>query len=112
MAASMDSSHGIEITQTKNKGGKLCNGFRQTVAGLFGEADVLINGARPWDIVVHDERFYRRVLADGSLGLGESYMDQWWDCEAIDEMIARDSDNPGFQGTRFGPVGMECPIHL
>jgi len=89
MAASMDSSHGIEITQTKNKGGKLCNGFRQTVAGLFGEADVLINGARPWDIVVHDERFFRRVLADGSLGLGESYMDQWWDCEAIDEMIAR-----------------------
>ena len=85
----MDSSHGIEITQTKNKGGKLCNGFRQTVAGLFGEADVLINGARPWDIVVHDERFFRRVLADGSLGLGESYMDQWWDCEAIDEMIAR-----------------------
>src|SRR5437667_5460835 len=89
MAASMNSSPAIEITQTKHKGGKLCNGFRQTVAGLFGEADVLINGARPWDIVVHDERFFRRVLADGSLGLGESYMDQWWDCEAIDEMIAR-----------------------
>jgi hypothetical protein len=30
----------------------------------------------------------------------------------INEVIARDSDDPGFQGARFGPVGMECPIHL
>ncbi len=79
----------MEITQIEHKAGKLYNGFKQTVARLLGEADVLINGARPWDIVVHDDRFYRRVLANGSLGLGESYMDQWWDCEEIDEMIAR-----------------------
>jgi len=26
---------------------------------------------------------------DGSLGLGESYMDGWWGCPAIDQMIAR-----------------------
>jgi len=89
MATAPDGSPAMEITQTKHKAGKLYNGFKQTVAGLFGEADVLINGARACDIVVHDERFYRRVLADGSLGLGESYMDQWWDCEEIDEMIAR-----------------------
>ena len=25
----------------------------------------------------------------GSLGLGESYMDGWWDCEALDEFFAR-----------------------
>jgi len=79
----------MEITQIEHKAGKLYNGFKQTVARLLGEADVLINGPRPWDIVVHDDRFYRRVLANGSLGLGESYMDQWWDCEEIDEMIAR-----------------------
>src|SRR6266568_750715 len=89
MATSTDSSPTMEITQIEHKAGKLYNGFKQTVARLLGEADVLINGARPWDIVVHDDRFYRRVLANGSLGLGESYMDQWWDCEEIDEMIAR-----------------------
>lgn len=88
MATTTDNSPTMEETQIK-KAGKLHNGFKQTVAGLFGEADVLIDGTRPWDIAVHDDRFYRRVLADGSLGLGESYMDQWWDCEEIDEMIAR-----------------------
>lgn len=50
--------------------GKLRNRFKETIAGLFGEADVLINGARPWDMAVHDDRFYQRVLADGIVGLG------------------------------------------
>ena len=38
---------------------------------------------------VHDRRFYRRVLADGTLGLGEAYVDGWWDCDALDELAAR-----------------------
>jgi cyclopropane-fatty-acyl-phospholipid synthase len=54
---------------------------------LFESADVQVNGSRPWDIQIHDTRFYDRVLRDSSLGLGESYMDGWWDSEAIDEMI-------------------------
>jgi len=65
------------------------NRFKQTVEGLFQEAGVLINGTRPWDILVHHDQFYQRLLADGSLGLGEAYMDHWWDCEQIDEMITR-----------------------
>lgn len=32
-------------------------------------------------IAVHDWRVFPRVLRDGSLGLGESYMDGWWDVE-------------------------------
>lgn len=59
------------------------------VGGMFVLAGILVNGTRPWDIRVHDKRFYRRVLADGTLGFGESYMDGWWDCEAIDEMCFR-----------------------
>lgn len=56
---------------------------------LLSLADVGINGANPWDIQVHDNRFYDRVLRDASLGLGESYMAGWWDCVAIDQMITR-----------------------
>ncbi len=56
---------------------------------LFESAHVLVNGPNPWDIQVHDDRFYDRVLRETNLGLGESYMDGWWDCEAIDEMINR-----------------------
>jgi cyclopropane-fatty-acyl-phospholipid synthase len=63
--------------------------FRKIVEDLFREADVLIDGDRPWDIMVHDDRFYQRLLTDGSLGMGESYMDEWWDSEQVDETISR-----------------------
>jgi cyclopropane-fatty-acyl-phospholipid synthase len=56
---------------------------------LLALADVKVNGNRPWDIQVHDELFYSRVLKDRSLCLGESYMDGWWDCERVDEFFYR-----------------------
>lgn len=56
---------------------------------LLAQADVKLNGERPWDIRVHDPRTAGRVLAQGSLGLGESYMEGWWDCEALDEFFCR-----------------------
>ncbi|MBA4376567.1 MAG: cyclopropane-fatty-acyl-phospholipid synthase [Anaerolinea sp.] len=56
---------------------------------LLSLADIEINGSDPWDVQVRDDRFYDRVLGDSSLGLGESYMDGWWDCLAIDEFINR-----------------------
>ncbi len=59
------------------------------VEELLQKADIRINGDRPWDITVHDDRFYARVIGQGSLGLGESYMDTWWDCEALDEFFHR-----------------------
>ncbi len=62
---------------------------RRRVEALLAEADVRIDGSRPWDLQIHDPRFFRRVLAETSLGLGESYMDGWWDCERLDEMICR-----------------------
>ena len=46
---------------------------------LLAHADVKIGGDRAWDIQIHDERLYKRVLSGGTLGLGESYMDGWWD---------------------------------
>jgi cyclopropane-fatty-acyl-phospholipid synthase len=59
------------------------------LSDLLAVADIQVNGTRPWDIVVHDERFFGRVLANGTLGFGESYIDGWWDCEALDEMSYR-----------------------
>ena len=62
---------------------------RKIVARLLGRAGIEIGGNRPWDIIVKDEQFYGRVLRDGSLGAGESYMDGWWECDAIDELTAK-----------------------
>ena len=57
------------------------------VRELFGLADIEIGGTRPGDIQVHDPRFYERLLRDASIGLGESYMDEWWETDALDVTI-------------------------
>jgi cyclopropane-fatty-acyl-phospholipid synthase len=56
---------------------------------LLSHVGVRINGGNPWDIQVNDNRMYARVLREKNLGLGESYMDGWWDCQRIDEFIYR-----------------------
>ena len=63
--------------------------LRRHFERLIVPADIRIDGDRPWDVRVHDDRLYQRVLAHGTLGLGEAYMDGWWDCDAIDEMVHR-----------------------
>ena len=62
---------------------------RMAVERALHKAGVEINGENSWDIRVLDERFYRRVAAEGSLGLGEAYMDGWWECDAVDRFIER-----------------------
>lgn len=59
------------------------------LTALLQKADIQINGGRPWDIQIHDDRTFARTLAQGSLGFGEAYMDGWWDCQAIDQMLTR-----------------------
>lgn len=62
---------------------------REAVTALLKSADIEINGSRPFDIQVHEQKFFRRVLADTSLGFGEAYMEGWWDCERLDELAYR-----------------------
>jgi cyclopropane-fatty-acyl-phospholipid synthase len=54
---------------------------------VLDPAGIIINGTNSWDIQVHDERLYGRVLRRGSLGLGEAYMDGWWDAPALDQFF-------------------------
>ena len=61
----------------------------QFVPEMLASAGVEINGRMPWDIQIHDNRFYKRIVSGGSLALGESYMDGWWDCEALDQFFDR-----------------------
>ncbi|PIE31294.1 cyclopropane-fatty-acyl-phospholipid synthase [candidate division KSB3 bacterium] len=63
--------------------------FREKSVQLLTLADVKIDGDRSWDIQVHNEKLYERVLAGGSLALGEAYMDGWWDCVDLDEFFFR-----------------------
>lgn len=63
------------------------NKAKVLIEKLLTMADVKINGSRPWDLQVHNEELFGRVLAQGSLGLGEAYMDGWWDAEKLDEFF-------------------------
>ncbi len=63
--------------------------YKSVVQELLSLAGIEINGRNPWDIQVNDERFYKRAVTEAELGLGESYMDGWWDVEKLDEMIFR-----------------------
>jgi cyclopropane-fatty-acyl-phospholipid synthase len=56
---------------------------------LLNLAGVRIDGDAPTDLRVHDPRLYARILAHGSLGLGEAYMDGWWDAESLDGYLFR-----------------------
>lgn len=63
--------------------------LRSRVAQLFSDCGIQIGGSNPWDIQVSNEDFYSRVLGDGSLGLGESYMDGWWNTRDLDGFLYR-----------------------
>ncbi len=56
---------------------------------LLSIAGITIDGSQPYDIQVHNKRFFDEVIANGSIGLGESYMQKWWDCQALDQFFFR-----------------------
>jgi len=63
--------------------------LRDEAQRFLDVAGIRIDGDRPYDLQVHDERMFPRVFAQGSLGFGEAYMDGWWDCEQLDELFHR-----------------------
>lgn len=68
--------------------------MKKIVQDLLDKAGITINGPKPYDIQVHDQRFFKSILLNPSLGAGESYIHGWWDCQQLDELffrITRDS---------------------
>lgn len=59
------------------------------ITQLLNGADIEVGGTRPWDVKVNDDRLYGRLMTQGTLGLGEAYMDGWWESDAIDQLIYR-----------------------
>ncbi|MFA5922555.1 MAG: cyclopropane fatty acyl phospholipid synthase [Methylococcaceae bacterium] len=63
------------------------NKFRTKLEKLLEGTDISFNGENPWDISVYNSNLYERILTQGSLGLGEAYMDGWWDSDQLDELF-------------------------
>jgi cyclopropane-fatty-acyl-phospholipid synthase len=60
---------------------------KHEIQNILDLAGIEINGPNPWDIQIHNERFYQRFISKGTLGLGESYMDGWWDVDQLDQFF-------------------------
>lgn len=65
------------------------NSAVRIVTELLKQADVIINGPRPWDIQVKNERAFGRAIYGGIIGIGDSFVDGDWDCPAVDELVTR-----------------------
>lgn len=76
-------------TRSGDFGSGVSDSARDTVESLLTAAGIRIDGPAPWDLQVHDQRFYARVLGGGSLAAGESYMDGWWDAARLDQFFER-----------------------
>ncbi|MEL5666822.1 cyclopropane fatty acyl phospholipid synthase [Serratia ureilytica] len=78
----MDSLSVDELAQKNDR-------WYRIVEEMLAEAGVAINGPRAWDIRVNNPGLFKRILQEGSLGFGESYMDGWWECERLDMLFTR-----------------------
>lgn len=63
--------------------------FEKQFKQLLSLADIEVNGRNPWDIQIKNPDTYKRSIIDGHLGLGESYMEGWWDCDDLEEFFYR-----------------------
>ena len=65
----------------------------EKVEKLFTEAmalgDIQVNGDRAWDFQVKNPAIWQRMLKDGSMGVGEGYVEGWWDVESLDGFLFR-----------------------
>jgi hypothetical protein len=90
------------MTTPRSRLGRGASRFAERrIRDALSTVGVTVNGHRPWDPQIHDSRFYRRLMWQGSLGLGESYVEGWWDVEELDRffehlLIARDPRRHGF----------------
>jgi cyclopropane-fatty-acyl-phospholipid synthase len=76
--------------------------LQKNVSDILAIAGIKINGPNSWDLQIHNDRFYNRVLSEGTMGLAESYMDGWWDCDSIDEFTFRVLRTGLYKHARFG----------
>lgn len=63
------------------------NRDKQIVKSLLKSAGITIDGDKDYDIQIHNEDLYGYVLKHGLLGVGETYMNGWWDCKNLDQFF-------------------------
>lgn len=62
---------------------------KQIIETLLTPLGITLNGNQPFDIQVHNNALYPRVLRQAAMGLGQSYVEGWWDCEKLDILFTK-----------------------
>jgi cyclopropane-fatty-acyl-phospholipid synthase len=57
--------------------------YEQKGRELLARAGITVSGQSPWDIHIHNPDTFKRAFRGGTLAIGESYMDGWWDVEDL-----------------------------
>lgn len=78
----MNSLTAVQVTQKHDR-------WYNIVEKMLMEIGVTINGKYSYDIKVNNPALFKRIIQEGSIGLGESYMEGWWDCERLDILFTR-----------------------
>ncbi len=56
---------------------------------LLAQAGITVNGDKPWDVQIKNDKTFKRVFLGGSIAIGESYMDGWWDVDDLATFIEK-----------------------
>jgi cyclopropane-fatty-acyl-phospholipid synthase len=56
---------------------------------VLSRAGITVNGCHAWDIQVHDEQFFDCLYRSASEGLGDSYVQGFWDSDDLTETLGR-----------------------
>ena len=79
------SENTLSLGQHMVKNSRLFNRGRD----LLAQADIQLNGDRPWDMQLRAPGVLEKAVTLGNLGLGEAYMHGHWDCQALDQFFYR-----------------------
>ena len=79
----------------------------EEIKQAMGAAGITIDGPAPWDVRIKDPRTYQRVLRDGTLGVGEAFVEGWWDCrrDRPDDRQGRARRSAQCAEQELGPAG-------
>lgn len=63
--------------------------MKSRIEKYLNDLGIAVNGDKPYDLKVHDNRLFDRILSKQSIGAGECYMEGMWDCDQLDELFYR-----------------------
>jgi cyclopropane-fatty-acyl-phospholipid synthase len=89
----------------------MSNFSKKAIMEILDSAGIVIGGEQPGDIIINNPEVFSAIAKHGSLGLGESYMDGWWDCTNLDVFFAKLLRHPAAAENKL-PLMQRLVLHF